>query len=108
MDAVVKLDRTVIELNLLLLLFVAVIPWATGLLALNLRRRVNRASVSGCEHSDGGRRAPHHIGEVDCLGRRRWRGKAQRMEIRLSPPAATFGKPLGRVVPVEQTRVIVS
>jgi uncharacterized membrane protein len=37
MDAVARLDRVVVELNLLLLLFVAVIPWPTGLLALNLR-----------------------------------------------------------------------
>lgn len=37
MDGIAKLDRTLIELNLLLLMFVALIPRPTGLLALNLR-----------------------------------------------------------------------
>ena len=38
MDGVVKADRTLVELNLLLLLFVALVPWPTGLLAAYLRR----------------------------------------------------------------------
>lgn len=37
MDGIVRADRTLIELNLLLLLFVALVPWPTGLLAEYLR-----------------------------------------------------------------------
>lgn len=39
MERIRKIDRSVLEFNLLLLLFVAVIPWPTGLLALYLRNR---------------------------------------------------------------------
>lgn len=37
MDAVARADRTLVELNLLLLLFVGLVPWPTGLLAEHLR-----------------------------------------------------------------------
>jgi TMEM175 potassium channel family protein len=37
MDGVVRADRTLMELNLLLMLFVALVPWPTGLLAEYLR-----------------------------------------------------------------------
>lgn len=37
MDGVVKTDRTLMELTLLLLLFVALVPWPTGLIAEYLR-----------------------------------------------------------------------
>jgi TMEM175 potassium channel family protein len=37
MDGVARADRTLLELNLLLLLFVALVPWPTGLLAEYLR-----------------------------------------------------------------------
>jgi uncharacterized membrane protein len=37
MDAVARADRTLLELNLLLLLFVGLVPWPTGLLAEHLR-----------------------------------------------------------------------
>lgn len=37
MDAVTRVDRTLVELNLLPLLFVALVPWPTGLLAEHLR-----------------------------------------------------------------------
>ncbi len=37
MDGVVRADRAMLELNLLLLLFVALVPWPTGLLAEYLR-----------------------------------------------------------------------
>jgi uncharacterized membrane protein len=37
MDRVVRADRALVELNLLLLLFVALVPWPTGLLAEYLR-----------------------------------------------------------------------
>lgn len=37
MDGVARADRTLMELNLLLLLFVALVPWPTGLLAEYLR-----------------------------------------------------------------------
>jgi uncharacterized membrane protein len=38
LDAVRSADRTLVELNLLLLLFVAAVPWPTGLVAEYLRR----------------------------------------------------------------------
>ncbi len=37
LDGVLRVDRTLLELNLLLLLFVALVPWPTGLLAEYLR-----------------------------------------------------------------------
>jgi len=37
MDGVARTDRTLMELNLLLLLFIALVPWPTGLLAEYLR-----------------------------------------------------------------------
>jgi uncharacterized membrane protein len=37
MDGVTRADRTLLELNLLLLMFVALVPWPTGLLAEYLR-----------------------------------------------------------------------
>jgi TMEM175 potassium channel family protein len=37
MDGVVRADRTLVELNLLLLLFVAAVPWPTGVVAQYLR-----------------------------------------------------------------------
>jgi uncharacterized membrane protein len=37
LDRVARADRTLVELNLLLLLFVALVPWPTGLIATYLR-----------------------------------------------------------------------
>jgi uncharacterized membrane protein len=46
MDGVARADRTLLELNLLLLLFVALVPWPTGLLAEYLREGEHSAPAA--------------------------------------------------------------
>jgi uncharacterized membrane protein len=46
MDGVAQVDRTLIELTLLLLLFVALVPWPTGLLAEYLREKEQSSAAA--------------------------------------------------------------
>src|SRR3954451_8260538 len=46
MDAVARADHTLLELNLLLLLFVALAPWPTGLLAEHLQNGAQSSSAA--------------------------------------------------------------
>jgi uncharacterized membrane protein len=46
MDAVARADRTLLELNLLLLLFVGLVPWPTGLLAEHLRDHTQSSAAA--------------------------------------------------------------
>jgi uncharacterized membrane protein len=46
MERISKIDRSVLEFNLLVLLSVAMIPWPTGLLALHLRNRGQSAGAA--------------------------------------------------------------